>query len=110
MSRHLPSAPYPKAMQPLKATAPQEAAQSPGQNPNERYQPRWDFLCLSFWRPETQSSPPDLPSHPQSCFPPGKPLTHLLNSKTRATGRVLSTRLTIHARAVLTFLTGTDSV
>lgn len=41
---------------------------------------------------------------------PGRPLTHLLNSKAGATGRVRHTSHTLLAGAVLTFLTDTNGV
>lgn len=49
-------------------------------------------------------------NHRAVCLPDGRALTHLHNSKARATGRVLSARLALLAGAVLPFLAGTNSV
>lgn len=67
---HLPSAPYPSAMQPLKATTPQEAAQSPGQNLKEPH-----VLLTGRCQPQVAISLPSasegqrLKAHPQLFSP-----------------------------------------
>lgn len=77
-----------------------------------RCQPWWEFLCPQLLKAKSPQLTPSssLPTTELTVSRTAGPLTHLHDSKARATGPVLSARLALLAGAVLPFLAGTNSV